>query len=114
MRHKGLRTRLLATPLHPPMHDGEPVSLAILMADAPSLITTNNIDAVLSGGCARATPPAVGTGMWVREGVSVEELSKWIISENLFSEYQPADAAASNSADYMVMSGGVTPPCLAA
>ena len=50
MRHKGLRTLFLATPPHPPMHDGEALSFAILMADALSRLTTNGIDAVKAVG----------------------------------------------------------------
>ena len=46
MRHKGLGKRLLATPPHPPMHDGKAVTLAILMADAFGGPTADGIDDV--------------------------------------------------------------------
>ena len=44
MRHNGLRTCLLATPLHPPMHDGKAVSFAILTSDAFGGPTADGID----------------------------------------------------------------------
>ena len=50
------------------MHYGEAVSLAILMADTLSRLTTNGIDAVKAVGAQGPPHPPTGSGMWAGWG----------------------------------------------
>ena len=63
------------------MHYGEAVSLAILMADALSRLTTNGIDAVKAVGTHGPPHPLpVRVGCWVG-GFNLGRLSGWLMGQ---------------------------------